>query len=223
MPEFDIDSFKNTWQQQEVKPKYDTGEILSMLNQKSRNYVKYILWISIAEFLVFLVMNVYYISHNDDSAEFFNVLARLGITKSTELESNFAHLYMGLKIVSLLVTAFFVVKFFINYKKIHVESNLKKFILQIMRFKRTVNHFILANIALLLLFMVIMMGFTFKVLSAQNIHMDHPTLIGFMIGSTLMILLMIGLIILYYRVVYGIILNRLGRNLKQLQEMDSEN
>ena len=60
MPEFDLDSFKETWQQQPVQPKYDTSEIESMLNKSSRNYVKYILWISLVEFILILGANLYY-------------------------------------------------------------------------------------------------------------------------------------------------------------------
>ncbi|MGZ5265037.1 MAG: beta-carotene 15,15'-monooxygenase, partial [Kaistella sp.] len=60
MPEFDLDNFKKTWQEQEVQPKYNSTEIEAMLNKSSRNYVKYILWISIAEFLIILGMNFYY-------------------------------------------------------------------------------------------------------------------------------------------------------------------
>ena len=60
MPEFDLDNFKKSWQEQEVQPKYNSTEIEAMLNKSSRNYVKYILWISIAEFLIILCMNIYY-------------------------------------------------------------------------------------------------------------------------------------------------------------------
>ena len=47
MAEFDIDQLKKTWQEQDKEQLYNKNEILEMLNQKSRNYVKYILWISI--------------------------------------------------------------------------------------------------------------------------------------------------------------------------------
>lgn len=55
MPEFDLDNFKKTWQEQPVQEKYDNTEILQMLNKKSRNYVKYIFWISVVELLFFPV------------------------------------------------------------------------------------------------------------------------------------------------------------------------
>ncbi|MGZ5273626.1 MAG: beta-carotene 15,15'-monooxygenase, partial [Kaistella sp.] len=97
-----------------------------------------------------------------------------------------------------------------------------KLILQIIRFKKTVNLFILANILLLIVFTGVLTVFTFSVLSQQNIHLNHPTLIGFLLGLTVMTVLSILLIWVYYRVVYGIILKRLGKNLSELQKIDSQ-
>ena len=51
--DFDIDALKKTWKDQVISDGYNQDEIEVMLNKKSRNYVKYILWISIAEFIVF--------------------------------------------------------------------------------------------------------------------------------------------------------------------------
>ena len=222
MPEFDLDNFKKSWQEQEVQPKYNSTEIEAMLNKSSRNYVKYILWISIAEFLIILCMNIYYTFLGDDSNSFIKILARLGVQNSRELQTSFGNLYLILKVISLIITAFFVVSFYHNYRKINIESNLKKLILQIIRFKKTVNLFILANILLLIVFTAVLTIFTFIVLSQQNIHLTHPTLNGFVVGIIVMTILSIVLIWIYYRVVYGIILKRLGKNLGELQKIDSQ-
>lgn len=219
MPEFDLDHIKKTWQQ-EVQPKYDSQSIETMLNKSSRNYVKFILWISIAEFLLILGLNIYYSFFGDYSGSFINILGKLGVKNSTELQANFAHLYFVLKTISLLLTGVFVVLFYQKYKKINVESNLKKFILQIISFKKIVNTFIIANIALLVVFTAVLTVFTFRILAQQNIHLSHPTLIGFITGIIGMTLISTVLIWLYYRVVYGIVMKRLEGNLKDLQNME---
>lgn len=221
MAEFDLDHLKKTWQEQEVQPKYDSPQIEAMLNKSSRNYVKYILWISIAEFLVILGLNFYYSFIGDDSESFMNILGKLGIENTVDLQADFAHLYFVLKVFSLVLTGVFVVLFYQNYKKINVESNLKKFILQIISFKKTVNIFILANILLLVFFTAVLTVFTFYILSQQHIQLSHPTLIGFIVGTVLMTILSIVLIWLYYRIVYGIIMKRLGKNLDELKKMES--
>ena len=222
MPEFDLDNFKKTWQEQDILPKYDSTEIEAMLNKSSKNYVKYILWISIAEFLVILCMNFYYAFLGNDRNSLMSILSRLGIKNTTSLEDNFTHLYFYLKVVSLLMTAFFVVKFFRNYRKINIESNLKKLILQIINFKKTVNFFILANILLIILFTVVLLAVTLTVLSQQNIHLNSPTLIRFLVGTIVMMGISVVLIWVYYRLVYGIILKRLGKNLEELQRIDEQ-
>jgi hypothetical protein len=144
------------------------------------------------------------------------------VKKNDELEMNFEHLYFAMKAISLLVTAFFVFKFYRNYQKMNVESNLKKFILQIIRFKKTVNIFIFTNIALMILFTGILTVFVFQTLASQHIHLNHPMLIGFLTGIFISISLSVGLIWLYYRIAYGIITRKLSRNLEQLKKIETE-
>lgn len=223
MPEFDLDSFKETWQQQPVQPKYDTSEIESMLNKSSRNYVKYILWISLVEFVLILGANLYYTFLGEDTTDLISVLGKLGIDNSDQFQNTLTQLYLSLKMVSLALTGIFVYLFYQNYRKINIEANLKKLILQIIKFKKTVQLFIVANIALVILFTLILGIFTFSVLAQQNIKLTNPTLIGFIAGLGLTMGISVVLIWIYYRVVYGFILRRLGKNLEQLQNIDEGN
>jgi hypothetical protein len=222
MPEFDLDNLKETWQQS-VQPKYNTTDIESMLNKSSRNYVKYILWICLLEFILILGANFYYLFLGEDTTDLMRVLGKLGIDSSDQFQYTLTHLYFILKMVSLTLTGFFVYLFYQNYRKINIESNLKRLILQIIKFKKTVQLFIIANIALVILFTLILGGFTFSVLAQQNIKLTNPTLIGFIIGLLLTMGISIIFIWIYYRIVYGVILRRLDRNLKQLQNIEEEN
>ncbi|KAA0130377.1 beta-carotene 15,15'-monooxygenase [Chryseobacterium sp. SN22] len=222
MPEFDLDSFKKTWQEQPVQQKYGSNEILQMLNRKSRNYVKYIFWISAAEFLFFTLIGLFYIIQGKEANSFLNILDRLGVQKTPELELTFDNIYLVLKILSLLVTAYFVYRFYLNYRGIKVEENLKKFILKIIQFKRTVNAFILINIALLVTFTSIFTVFIVYILNTQNIEITNSTLAGFIAGTVISTVFTVLMVWLYYRVVYGIIIKKLDRNLTQLREIDSQ-
>lgn len=223
MPEFDLDDFKKTWQEQPTAPKYDSTEIESMLNKSSRNYVKYILWISIAEFILILAANLYYTILGEESGGLFNILKKFGVQDSSSFEDTLTDLYLFLKIVSLALTAVFVFLFYRNYCKINVEANLKKLILQIIKFKKTVQLFILANILLVILFTIVIGIFTFSFLSEENIELTHPAMLGFLLGLTLMMVISVVLIWIYYRIVYGFILKRLSKNLKQLQNIEEGN
>ncbi|MDQ0593010.1 magnesium-transporting ATPase (P-type) [Chryseobacterium ginsenosidimutans] len=222
MPEFDLDSLKKTWQEQPVQEKYDNSEILQMLNRKSRNYVKYIFWISVAEFIFFSVLGLFYIIQGKESNSFISILEKLGARKTTELEGSLDNIYVVLKIMSLSITAYFVYKFYQNYKKIKIEENLKKLILKIIQFKKTVNAFILINILLLIAFTSIFTVFVFYILNTQNIEVTNSALTGFVLAIIISTVLAVLLIWLYYKLVYGIIMRKLDRNLKQLKEIDSQ-
>lgn len=222
MPEFDLDSFKKTWQEQPVQEKYDYNEILQMLNKKSRNYVKYIFWISVIEFLFFTLIGLFYIIQGKESNSFINILTKLGVQRTSELENTFDNIYLVLKVLSLAITAYFVFKFYQNYKVIKIEENLKKFILQIITFKKTVNAFILINIALLITFTSIFTIFVFYILNTQNVEITNSTLIGFVAGIIISTVFTVIMVWLYYRVVYGIIIKKLDKNLTQLKEIDSQ-
>ncbi|MDP9960149.1 beta-carotene 15,15'-monooxygenase [Chryseobacterium lathyri] len=222
MPDFDLDSFKKTWQEQPVQPKYDSNEILQMLNKKSRNYVKYIFWISVAEFLFFSVLGLFYFFQDEESDSFRKILEKLGAQKSPEIETNFDHAYLAIKILSLLITAYFVLKFYQNYRKIKIEENLKGLIIRIIKFKKTVNAFILISIALLVAFTFVFTAFIFYVLNSQNVRPDNSNLIIVIIGIIVSTVMCVLLIWLYYRLVYGIIIRKLDKNLKQLKDIDSQ-
>lgn len=223
MPEFDLDSFKETWQKQPIEPKYDSTDIESMLNKSSRNYVKYILWISLVEFILILSANLYYTFLGEDTSDLMSVLSKLGINDSGRFEHSIEQFYLILKIVSLALTGVFVVLFYRNYRKIKIECNLKNLILQIIKFKNTVQLFILANIVLVILFTSVLGIFTFSILAEQNIQLSNPTFIGFIVGLVLTMGISVVLIWFYYRIVYGFILRRLGRNLEQLQNIEEGN
>ena len=220
--DFDIDSLKKTWQDQEIADGYNQTEIESMLNRKSRNYVKYILWISVAEFVVFVLINFLAIFSADFQTDFTNILTKLHIQNQNEVEFSLDRIYYWVKIFSLIITGVFVVIFYISYRKISIESNLRKFITQILHFKKTVNFFIFSNVFLLILFLGSFTSLIAFTINKQNIQIDNPTLWASVMALVFSLLICIILILLYYKLAYGILLKRLSKNLTQLEQIDSE-
>lgn len=220
MPDFDIESLKKTWQEHRVDEKYDQNEILKMLNRKSRNYVKYIFWISVAEFLVFLAIGLWYVFESEDDSSLIKILQKIGVKKTYQVQMDFEHMYFLMKVLSLLTTAFFVIKFALDYRKIKVEEDLKLLILRIIRFRKTVRQYVAANFVLIFLYIGAMSLFIYKVLTLQHIQLNNPTLMGLIVGMAVAILLSLVLLWAYYRLVYGILTQRLGKNLEQLKEIE---
>lgn len=217
MPDFDIDSLKQQWQAQKISNPYSHSEILNLLNKKSRNYVKYILWVSVIEFLIILGSHLLVDKHHS----FFKIMENLDITVTDTLIQQYNTIYITMQVVSLLVTGFFIFKFYFGYKGIKIEENLKQFILKIIYFRKTVNLFIFINIVLFIIYVITLVGFVIGYSSFQNIEIESARALRFIVALSIGIGLCITLALIYYRIVYGILVKRLGKNLKQLQEMDN--
>ena len=222
MPEFDLDSFKKTWQEQPVQNKYDHDEILQMLNKKSRNYVKYIFWISVVEFVLFTAFGLFYILQNKESNTFLSSLQKLGVKQNAQLQSIFDNIYLVIKTFTLLITGYFVVKFYQNYRKIKIEEDLKEFISRIIKFKKTVNAFILINILIVVVFTSALTIFGIYAIQNQNTALADSSIVAFIVSFIISTVLCVVLIWAYYRLVYGILIKRLDKNLAQLKEIDSQ-
>lgn len=222
MPEFDLDSFKKTWQEQPVQNRYDNEEILQMLNKKSRNYVKYIFWISVIEFILFTAFGLFYILQNKESNTFLTSLEKLGVEKNEHMQDILDNIYLIIKILTLFITGYFVVKFYKNYRRIKVEEDLKEFISRIIRFKKTVNAFILINILIVVIFTSALTIFGIYAIRNQNTALADSSILAFIISFIISTALCVMLIWAYYRLVYGILIKRLDKNLTQLKEIDSQ-
>lgn len=220
--DFNLDDLKKSWQEQKAPKMYDSSEIEAMLNKKSRNYVKYILWISITEFFLFALFNVYAVFFTPQNESLIDLLEKLGVTVTPLIESNLQKLYLFLKTISLGITGLFVYLFFKNYKKIRIENNLRNFISHIIGFKKIVKVFILTNILILIGFTCILTFFVAQILWFQHISLKSPVLLVICVGVFGSLLLGIALILLYYRIFYGTIMKRLGKNLQELEKIAEE-
>lgn len=219
--DFDLDNFKKTWQEQEIEPLYEKDEeIVNLLNKKSRNYVKYIFWISVAEFIFFLGFNLFAWIRHDNGEGYFGIIAQMGLKVNDQIKSNFYNIYFVFKSLSLIIVLCYVWIFYRKYKRINVESDLKHFILQIVSFKKSVNRFILFNVLVLVFFLLLLSFFPIFYIKDQHIEVSNSKYQGFIIALFIGGGLGILLIILYYKLVYGIIMRKLSKNLDQLEEID---
>lgn len=222
LDDFDIDNLKNAWQNQKVENAYEQSEIESMLNKKSKSYVKYILWISIAEFFIFGIINIIRFFSRSKESEFETILSKLNLQNEQEILISLDKYYFIIKLTSLIMTGFFVILFYKGYKKINIESNMKSFINQIFKFKKTVNAFITCNVVLLILFIASFSIYVSIVIEQQNQYINGSTMIGTLTGVVIALLITVVLILFYYKLVYGILLKRLSKTMTQLEQIEAE-
>lgn len=217
MPNFDIDSLKKTWQEQPIPTAYEQEEIQQMLHKKSRNYVKYIWIISLAEFLLFLILGISYLSTNTDTNDLILVMQEMNLYPNEAIQQQISLFMNIMKFTGLGISFAFMVRFYFNYKNIKINDNLKNFILRIKKSRGTVNQFIIVNFILFFIHILGIIFFISRLAYLQKGSFPTPFLVFFCIST----LIGAGVLWLYYRIIYGIIMKKLNRNLTQLKEIET--
>ncbi|QCX52538.1 hypothetical protein [Elizabethkingia sp. JS20170427COW] len=217
--DFDFESLKKSWQEQTIDTHYQDRDIQKMLHSKSNSYVKYICWISLLEFCVFFFLNLYsWIKPKDDQA-FFSKLQKIGIVATEQMHHAFQEIYTIFKVVSLVILLTYVIIFYLQYKKIKVEGNLKNLIISIIQFKKSVNRFILYNLLLVSLFFLLIVIFPLYYIMVENLEINMRAYRELTVGMLISCVLVLFVVYVYYKFIYGMFIRKLTQKLKQLQEI----
>jgi hypothetical protein len=211
-----LDLLKEKWQSREQDlPKLSYQDIYQMLLKKSSSIVKWIFLISIAELL------------------FWTILAFFVPESSKEINNG-----MGLKTAFLIINvihyvifALFIYLFYVNYRSIKITDTVKDLMKSILNTRKTVKYFVIYNVgaAMLLLLGVNVFYYTKKEqlydLMLQNFEgygaIPQESFISvFFISQLIFGVVLIGLILLFYRIIYGILLKRLKGNYDELHKIE---
>ena len=210
----ELDLLKKDWKKkEETLPKLSYDEIYQMTWKKSSSIVKWIFYISIIEFVFWAVLNL--LSYDKDSL-------------AQEKEWHIFEFSTVLTIINYIVLVFFIYKFYRNYKQIEVTDSAAKLMKSILRVKRTVTQYVWFNIAIfcISLGMFLYGSLTFGQESVQiqeaASNAGNETLFWIMVVGTitLVIAVIVVLIWLFYRLLYGILLNRLRANYRELKRLE---
>ncbi len=201
----DLKQFKKVWQAQEYADKQlDSDTITKMIHKRSSSIVKWIFYISLIEFIVLTLINIF------------------GKTYRSELdlkELGLYHFMVGIGIfVGYLIPLYFIYQFYKNYKSISVNSTTKELIYSILKTRKTVKYYIITILSVV----------TFALLYSTYVILQAPEYVEIIErfgdnGSllvwglvVLLILFFVGIILLAYLLLYGILLKRLKSNYKEL-------
>lgn len=211
----ELELLKKKWQSGEHElPKLTYDDIYKMLLKKSSSIVKWIFFISIAEII------------------FWTVLALFVPESSRKFTDDIGlhNVLIGVNIVNYAVFAIFIVLFYRNYRRISITDTVRELMHNIIVTRKTVKYFVIYNIAasaLLIIginvyyylnqdivfqYMIADFGVT-NISQEKFMNMFFFIQIAFGVG-------MILLIMLFYRVVYGILLKRLSNNYKELEKIE---
>lgn len=212
----ELELLKSNWQKREhVLPKLTYNDIYALLLKKSSSIVKWIFLISIAEII------------------FWTALAFLVPESNKKINDGLGlhNFLMVMNILNYIIFGVFIVLFYSNYRKIKVTDTVRQLMKNILRARKTVKYFVIYNVSLSILLLVgvnlyyyMMQDRLYKLLSTYypeyaTIPQEKFTNI-FFVTTLIFGVIFIGLIILFYRVVYGILLRRLKRNYDELEKIE---
>jgi len=208
----ELELLKKDWKKQDANyPKLSYDQIYNMLWKKSSSIVKWIFIISVLELFISTFLSILFTG--DD---YWVQLEKYNLAQFTEV----------LFVIGYAITFFFIFLFYRNYKKISATDDASTLMKNILRTRRTVKHYIA--------YVLIYNGLTAIVISSYMIYLhiysQDQTLAKYsfdtldwikLIGVGLIVLtLFLGLIWLFYRLLYGILLKKLHKNYKELKKLE---
>ncbi|RIA09155.1 hypothetical protein OE09_0984 [Flavobacteriaceae bacterium MAR_2010_72] len=212
---YELELLKKDWRKDDSRyPKLTYNEIYKMILKKSSSIVKWIFIISILEFVLWTGLS-FALKDADFNKKF----------ESYHAES----IMIPFMALGYIILAYFFYKFFMNYRTISVTDNAKRLMENILKTRRTVKHYVAFNLIYLAASAFLVLGIQFnrddQMIATINKATANGELFKFYALTILItfaaLAIMIGIILLFYYLIYGILLKRLNRNYRELRKLES--
>ncbi|MGO4906422.1 hypothetical protein [Flavobacterium sp. W20_MBD1_R3] len=198
----ELDLLKKDWQKNDNSfAQVSEKEIYKMIHKKSSSIVK---WIFIISVLEFVVLNSLSFMLPDDK-----------MSKSETIEI----IITVLDYVSYGVALFFMYLFYKNYRSITATSNTKKLMECILSTRKTVRYYIAYNLFLVLFVSALLFSYEIIIKTTVNNDSSSKILLTCVI-MLVFIVVLLGLVWLFYQLIYGLLLKKLNRNYAELKKID---
>lgn len=209
----ELELLKKDWQENQKFPKLSKQEIYALLHKKSSSIVKWIFILSLIEFSFWTVLGLF--------------------MKDTEAQQRFDsyemdHIMIPIMVTSYLILGYFFITFYKNYKKISSTDSVKLLMKNILKTRKTVKHYVLFN--LVFIYIGLITGVLIEMdknpdfqLITSKFTETNEYFIMYGIVALLTLLMMVvltGILLGFYYLVYGILLKRLKKNYKVLKEIE---
>ncbi len=211
----ELELLKKDWQKKEFDvPKLSYEEIHKMIWKKSSSIVKWILIISILEFVL---------------PQLLYLLPGMSDTMKVYEDMGVSNYFFGISIFYYLVVLYFIYQFYLRFKEISVLENTKNLMRKIIKTRRTVKHYIIFSLGMaVLIFLIMMLGIylnddiisAFPEMSDQLRDVSPEKLkISLIIGIGVFGLGFVAFLSLFYFLIYGLLLRKLNRNYRELRNL----
>ncbi|PHQ28848.1 MAG: hypothetical protein COA80_05605 [Leeuwenhoekiella sp.] len=210
----ELEFLKQDWKRQEADlPVVSTDSIYEMTHKRSSSLMKWLLYVSIFEFVFWTFLNV--LGINAEQIDKFKELHLLEFD-------------IVLTIIQYAVLGFFIYCFYKTYKEVETTSSTRKLMKNILRVRKIVNAYVIYNLAMVILVSIVVFvasaAYDPKFDSLYVIDPDGSKHLPLSIIATFtgFILIFTLVIWLFYKLLYGILLKRLKDNYKKLSKLEME-
>jgi len=210
----ELDILKKDWKKNENYFNQITEkEIYGMLHKRSSSIVKWLFIISVCEFMLWITTSI--MMRNNDNITTFNSFDKFNIILILEL-------------ISYSILIYFMVRFYLNYKKINTNQSVKNLIKNILNTRKTVQNYIKIIIIYTVITAIIMFYVQFnfdpEIIKLYTEIEKSGNQAVFIVLSLLLTFVFIGIFTLFmwffYKLIYGILLKRLYKNYEELKKLE---
>ena len=210
----ELDLLKKDWKKGNEKfPKLSYNEIYKMILKKSSSIVKWIFIISLLEFAFWLCIS-------------FLLKGTSFSGKMEELDMD--HILIPITIISYGIIIYFFYLFYKNYKNISATDNSKTLMENILKTRKTVKYYVIFNLVSLVIGTIAGASYVLnndanigeKLQQASANGEMFKFYAGIIISAVLILAVAIGILLLFYWLIYGILLKRLNKNYKELKKLE---
>ncbi|MDY2586740.1 hypothetical protein [Winogradskyella aquimaris] len=207
----ELELLKKNWNKTSDEFKnYSDTDIYPMLHKKSSSIVKTLFYISVAELLFWLLISYLPYVFSD------KMKARL----ETSYENP---LFTALTILGFVVIGVFVYLLYKSHKSISTTDSAKKLMESILRTRKVIKYYVLYN--LVMIFISIPLSLLFEFNQNMEFHdqvaaFDSTQMTVLVVITMIVTAVFLGIIWLFYRLLYGILLKRLNKNYDELKKLE---
>ena len=123
----------------------------------------------------------------------------------------------------------FIIFFYRNYKSIKITDSTKVLMQNILNTRKSVRYFVYYNVGMTIAYFIAINTYLlndsdklYKIMHSYNQDIPKEGFANIFITSQIIVfLIVLGLLILFYWLVYGILLKKLKRNYKELKKINS--
>ncbi len=202
----ELDKLKQEWAKQNFDQYFSKEDLQGFLHNKSAHSIKWIFYLSIIEFVLYLSFPLL-VPNYLDSFAYYKSLNLLNFSIVTTL-------------FGYLILLYFMWRFFKNYRKISVADSVKDHLSAILKTRRAVNQYFYFNVAILIIFSIVVLIAAFQfdenMIALQEKNSSFIKII-FVIGTIISVIL--GVFGLLYYFVYGRFLRPLKQNERELKKI----